>query len=111
MELKNVSDFMELYFIKAIGKMIWISLFTNIDIYIFQARNCSYKNSTVNLVLILISFSSFMDYKKKPCISIHQMDTFFWLSNFCGHEIVKNNKSEHLWSSNSQKDVIFWHEV
>ena len=77
MELKNVSDFMELYFIKAIGKMIWISLFTNIDIYIFQTRNCPYKNSTVNLVLILFSFSSFMDYKKKPCVSIHQMDTFF----------------------------------
>ena len=89
MELKNVSDFMELYFIKAIGKMIWISLFTNIDIYIFQARNCSYKNSTVNLVLMLISFSSFMDYKKKPCF--YSSNEYFFLA-------VK-----FLWSRNCQK--------
>ena len=36
---------------------------------------------------------------------------FFWLSNFCDHKIVKNNENEHLWSSNSQKDVIFLQEV
>ena len=35
---------------------------------------------------------------------------FFWLS-FCDHEIVKNNKSEHLWSSHSRKGVIFLQEV
>ena len=89
MELKNVSDFIELYFIKAIGKMIWISLFTNIDIYIFQTRNCPYKNSTVNLVLILFSFSSFMDYKKSPAFLFIKW-TFFLAVKF-------------VWSRNCQK--------
>ena len=36
---------------------------------------------------------------------------FFGLPNFCDDEIVKNNKNDHLWSSNSQKDVIFSQEV
>ena len=36
---------------------------------------------------------------------------FCWLSNFCDHGIIKNKKNEHLWSSNSQKDVIFLQEV
>ena len=44
-------------------------------------------------------------------IYIYIYTHFFRLSNFCDHEIVKNNKNEHLWSSNSQKDVVFLQEV
>ena len=36
---------------------------------------------------------------------------FFGCQIFKNHEIVKNNENEHLWSLNSQKDVIFLQEV
>ena len=50
---------------------------------------------------------------EKSCFSRKKFiwTRFFWLSNFCDHEIVKNNKNEHLWSLNSQKDVIILQEV
>ena len=35
----------------------------------------------------------------------------FWLTDFCDDEIVRNNKNEHLWSSNGQKNVMFLQEV
>ena len=32
------------------------------------------------------------------CKLFYLRTRFFWLSNFCDHEILKNNKNEHLWT-------------
>ena len=65
----------------------------------------------IEIKLFLFIIARFSSSRVLLLISDSYGHVFFWLSNFCDDEIVKNNKNEHLWSSDSQKDVIFLQEV
>ena len=65
----------------------------------------------IEIKLFLFIIARFSSSRVLLLISDSYGHGFFWLSNFCDDEIVKNNKNEQLWSSNSQKDVIFLQEV